>query len=83
MKVLERISIKQLIFSDLEEIALPGSVLVDSRNDEWEAPQHPRFQINMKMETLISRSADVSIITKFKILTNNIRLFSIYSGLFA
>ena len=60
MKVLGRMSIKQLILGDLEEIVLPGSILVDNKNDEWEAPQHPRFQINAKMETLISRSVDVS-----------------------
>lgn len=60
MKVLGRMSIKQLLFYDLEEITLPASILVDPTNDEYEAPQHPRFQINAKMETLTSRSADVS-----------------------
>jgi len=65
MKVLDRMSIKQLIFSDLAELALPASVLVDPTNDEYEAPQHPRFRINAKMETLISRSADVSFVCNY------------------
>jgi len=60
MKVLDQMSIKQLLYYDLEEITLPASVLIDPTNDEYEAPQHPRYQINAKMETLISRSADVS-----------------------
>lgn len=55
-------SIKQLIFYDLEEITLPASVLVDPTNDEFEAPQHPRYQINANMETLITRSAEVSFV---------------------
>jgi hypothetical protein len=62
MRVLDRMSIKQLLYCDLEEITLPASVLVDPTSDEYEAPQHPRFQINAKMETLISRSADVSFV---------------------
>lgn len=54
-------SVRQLLLSDLEEVTLPASILVDPTNDQYEAPQHPRFQMNAKMETLITRSADVSL----------------------
>ena len=84
MKVLDRMSVKQLLFDDVEEVSLPASILVDPKNDEWEAPQHPRFQINAKMETLIARSADVGFTrepTAFD--TNSTRLSSMFSGHFA
>ena len=60
MKVLETMSIKQLIFDDLEEIVMPASSLIDSANAHVEAPQDPRFQIYEKMDHFITRAADVS-----------------------
>ena len=84
MKVLDRMSVKQLLFDDLEDVSLPASILVDPKNDEWEAPQHPRFQINAKMETLIARSADVSSTRKSTAFdTNSTRLSSMFFGRFA
>ena len=84
MKVLDRMSVKQLLFDDLEEISLPASILIDPKNDEWEAPQHPRFQVNAKMETMIARSADVSSTRKSTAFdTNSIRLSLMFSERFA
>ena len=80
MKVLDQLSIKQLLFDDLEEFSLPASILVDPKNEDWEAPQHPRFQINAKMEVLIARSADVSLVCKPVVSrTYGIRLSLTYS----
>lgn len=59
MRVLGTMSLKQLLFGDLEEISLPADVLVDHCNSEIEAPQDPRFQIAKRMEEFVKRSADV------------------------
>lgn len=61
MRVLGTMSIQQLIFDDLEETVLPASPLVDPTNAHVEAPQDPRFQVIKKMDTFITRAADVSI----------------------
>ena len=52
-------SIKQLLFDDLEEISLPADILVDGTNSGIEAPQDPRFQIAKKMDEFVQRAADV------------------------
>lgn len=62
MTVLDRISVKGFLLDNLEEVTLPASILVDLANENVEAPQDPRFQINIKMDTLLARCADVSII---------------------
>ena len=59
--VLDQRSIKRFVFDSLQEIVLPGSILIDSANDDVEAPQDPRFQIVQKMDSFIARAADVSI----------------------
>lgn len=55
----ENTSLKQLLFDDLEEIVLPGDVLVDADNRNIEAPQDPRFHIAKKMDTFLTKVADV------------------------
>ena len=60
MVVLDRRSIKRFLFDSLEEMVLPGSVLIDAANDEVEAPHDPRFQIVKKMDDFVTRTADVS-----------------------
>lgn len=62
MRVLGTMSLKTLLFDDLEEIVLPADLLVDPGNDNVEAPQDPRFQILKKMDAFITRAADVSLI---------------------
>lgn len=61
MRVLGNMSIKQLIFNDVEEIVLPADILVDSTNSDVEAPQDPRFQIARGMDDLVTRTADVRL----------------------
>lgn len=58
MTVLDRISVKRFLFDNLEEVTLPGSILVDLANENVEVPQDPRFQINTKMDTLLTRCVD-------------------------
>ena len=60
MIVLDRRLIKRFLFDSLEEMVLPGSILIDAANDEVEAPHDPRFQIVKKMDDFITRTADVS-----------------------
>lgn len=52
-------SLKQLLFDDLEEISLPADILVDDANSDVEAPQDPRFQIAKQMDNFVQRAADV------------------------
>ena len=59
MKVLGRISIKQLILDDLGEIVLPADKLVDPANDEIEVAQDPRFEISRRMDQFIGRVGQV------------------------
>ena len=61
MRVLGTISLKQLLFDDLEELVLPADVLVDPANGDIEAPQDPRFQISKKMDAFVTKAADVSL----------------------
>ena len=60
MRVLGRMSFKQLLFDDLEETVLPADLLVDPSNGDVEAPQDPRFQILKRMNDFVTRAADVS-----------------------
>ena len=55
-------SFKQLLFDDLEEVVLPADLLVDPANGEVEAPQDPRFQILKRMDSFVTRAADVSFV---------------------
>ncbi len=52
-------SLKQLLFNDLEEISLPADILLDDANNAVEAPQDPRFQIAKQMDEFVQRAADV------------------------
>lgn len=60
MRVVGSHSVKELIFRDLEEIVLAGSVLVNPDNDSVEAPQNPRFEIAVRMDRFVMRVSDVS-----------------------
>lgn len=60
MKVLGRMSIKQLLFDDLAETVLPGDLLVDMQNGDVEVPGDPRFQIAKSMDVFITRVSEVS-----------------------
>ena len=62
MRVLGTMSFKQLLFDDLEEVVLPADLLVDPANGEVEAPQDPRFQILKRMDSFVTRAADVSFV---------------------
>lgn len=74
MIVLDQRSIKRFVFDSLQEIILPGSILVDPANDAVEAPQDPRFQIVQKMDIFVSRAADVSLrICHFAIIKTDLR----------
>ena len=61
MVVLDQRSVKCFLFDSLEEIILPGSILIDTANDDVEAPHDPRFQIGEKMALFVTRAADVSL----------------------
>ena len=60
MRVLGTVSLKQLLFDNLEELVLPADILVDSVNDEIEAPQDLRFQISRRMDSFVAKAANVS-----------------------
>lgn len=60
MRVVGTISLKQFLFDDLEELVLPADVLIDPANSEIETPQDPRFQIAKRMDTFVTKAADVS-----------------------
>ena len=64
MKVLRSISIKQLLFDDLEEVVLPADILLDPINNDIEAPHDPRFQIARKMEAFLSKLGPVHVLSK-------------------
>jgi hypothetical protein len=66
MKVLNSLSIKQVLLDDLEEISLPADMVVDGFNWDVEVPQDPRFQIARQMDTFIHKAADVSICLRKK-----------------
>ena len=59
MRVLGSMSIKQLLFDDLEEIVLPADILIDATNSDVEAPQDPRFQVAKKMDIFVTRAGQV------------------------
>lgn len=58
-EVLEGIPVKTFLFDSMAEISLPASILLDSANENVEAPQDPRFQINARMDTMLARCSDV------------------------
>ena len=60
MRVLGTMSLKQLLFDDLEELVLPADILVDPENYNIEAPQNPRFQVSKRMDVFVTKAADVS-----------------------
>ncbi|KAI9787913.1 MAG: hypothetical protein M1835_002590 [Candelina submexicana] len=63
MKVLGRMSIKQLLFDDLAETVLPADTLIDIQNGDVEVPRDPRFQIAKSMDVFITRvSEDILLI---------------------
>lgn len=59
MKVLGRMSIKQLLFDDIAEIVLPADPLVDLHYGEVEVPRDPRFQIAKSMDAFVTRVSEV------------------------
>ena len=61
MRVLGRMSFKDLILDDLRELVLPADALIDPTNFDVEAPQDPRFQVAKIMDDFITRVADVSL----------------------
>ena len=63
MKVLRTISIKQLLFDDLEEVVLPADILLDPINSDVEAPHDPRFQIARKMEAFLTKLGPVNVLS--------------------
>ena len=65
MRVLRNMSIKQLLFDDLEEVVLPADILLDLSNGDIEAPHDPRFQIVRKMEAFLVRTGPVNVLSRF------------------
>ena len=61
MKVLGDLSPQFVLFADLAETVLPCSNLIDSKNDEVEAPTDPRFTIAHTMELFTTQVTDVSM----------------------
>lgn len=59
MRVIGSMSIKQLLFDDLEEIVLPADILIDATNSDVEAPQDPRFQVAKRMDIFVTRAGQV------------------------
>ncbi|KAI9840780.1 MAG: hypothetical protein M1837_001310 [Sclerophora amabilis] len=70
MKVLDRMSVRQLLFDDLAETTLPADILVDRQNQEVELPGDPRFQINQRMDIFVSRAGQ-SYLDLFRALCQN------------
>ena len=64
MKILGNITITRLIFDDLEELVLPASILLDSANNDVEAPHDPRFQMAKEMRGFVLRVGDVSTLVQ-------------------
>ncbi|KAI9752782.1 MAG: hypothetical protein M4579_005488 [Chaenotheca gracillima] len=56
MKVLGRLSVKQLLFDDLAEAALPADAMLDQSFSEVELPSDPRFEINKRLEAFVVRA---------------------------
>ncbi|KAA6410043.1 MAG: amino-acid N-acetyltransferase subunit Mak10 [Lasallia pustulata] len=56
-KVLNVMSVRQLVFDDLAEMVAPAHILIDPSNDYVEAPKAPGFQIMKRMEIFVSRAA--------------------------
>lgn len=65
--VLKKISIKEFVINDIEEIALPASILLDPANDDVEAPHDPRFQISQKMHAFAIRAGEVGTLYAFPV----------------
>ena len=61
MKVLGRMSVKQLLYDDLAELVLPYDLLLDPNNEEIEVPHDPRFQIASRMTAVVVRATQVSL----------------------
>ena len=59
MKVLGQKTFKDLIFDDFEETVLAASILISPENNQFEAPNHPRFKIYRQMDEFVRRAADV------------------------
>lgn len=64
MKVLNVMSVRQLVFDDLAEISAPAHILIDPLNDNVEAPKDPRFQITKRMEIFVGRAAQVPLCSR-------------------
>ena len=64
MKVLNVMSVRQLLFDDLAEISAPAHILIDPSNDLIEAPKDPRFQMMKRMEIFVGRAAQVLLCSK-------------------
>ena len=60
MKILGKMSIKQLLFDDLAEIVLPGDMLLDPQHSEVEVPMDPRFQMAKRMDIFVARAGQVT-----------------------
>ena len=60
MTILHQMSLKQLLFEDLADIVLPADMLLDEKNWEVEVPNDPRFEIARRMDSFVTRAAQVS-----------------------
>lgn len=70
MKILGRLSIKELIFDDLAETSLPADMILDEKKWEIEVPTDPRFQIAREMDRFIGRAGQ-SYLDVFRAICQN------------
>lgn len=59
LKILRKMTIKELIFEDLAELVLPADILLEHANFEIEIPDDHRFQIAKRMEAFLNRVEQV------------------------
>ncbi|KAI9894810.1 MAG: hypothetical protein M1814_000029 [Vezdaea aestivalis] len=50
-----RVSTKEMIFEELENLVIPGTVFTDRANDEVELPSDPRYGIATTMEAVLQK----------------------------
>ena len=70
MKILGRLSIKDLIFDDLTEVALPSDITLSPHNWEIEVPTDPRFLMARRMDRFLSRAGQ-SFLDIFRAICQN------------
>lgn len=58
-RVFERLSVKEFVVADLEELVLPASWLIAPMAYEVEAPHDPRFEVIRKVDAFLTQAGEV------------------------